>query len=341
VAARKAFGDLVKEARRRARLTAPRHGRTPTRRRSPIDSIDRRAAWYGPDVSALKALAPVGDDDDALVRRLAVLRERQAELDAILAVRPTVQPRALEAREVEAFFAQGYLVVEQLSSPDELAVIRMIYDKLFDVRAGRVEGLYSDITAEGQPEGPAVFPKIHQLYRFAPELVVSGFMLNARAISRQLLGGEVEFLGGRGMLKPPFCQGETPWHQDAAYHSPDLFYRNVNFWLALQDSPVPSGVMRFVPGSHHGAVVHEHRRLDHGLGLELADTSVLRPSVACPLRAGGATLHHSYLLHHTAANQTSAPRRALIAIFGQPPKERPEPLRFAWQSSAHTGQPGE
>ena len=259
----------------------------------------------------------------------------------MLAVRSTVQSATLQEHEIQMFFAQGYLVVAQLSSPEELGVIRTIYDQLFEERAGRAEGLYSDVAAEELPEGTVVFPKIHQIYRLSPQLVATGFMANARTIAGQLFGGHVEFLGGRGMLKPPFCPGETSWHQDAAYHRPDLFYRNVNFWLALQDSPVQSGVMQFVPRSHRGSAVHEHRRPDHGHGLELADLSTVSQVVPCPLPAGGATLHHSYLLHHTAPNRTRCPRRALIAIFGLPPTQRSEPLRFPWQSSSRPGQPGE
>jgi ectoine hydroxylase-related dioxygenase (phytanoyl-CoA dioxygenase family) len=312
-------------------------GRSDEQRRIARHRADRPAAWYGDDLSGLRPRSRTHDDE--LVRRLAVSRGREAELDSVLAVRTTVPPTTLNEHEIEAFFAQGYLVVEQLSSPEELAVIRTVYDRLFEVRAGRAEGLYSDVAAEEHPEGAVVFPKIHRIYRFAPELVATGMIANARAIAGQLFGGQVEFLGGRGMLKPPLCPGQTPWHQDAAYHSPDLVYRNVNFWLALQDSPVQSGVMQFVPASHRGSVVHEHRRPGHGL--ELVDPSVLSKVVTCPLPAGGATLHHSYLLHHTAPNQTSAPRRALIAIFGTAPKRRAEPLLFPWQSSSRRGAPGD
>ena len=322
---RRGFADLVRGASRRVRGESTA---------SVLHRTDRPAAWYGDDLSPLDGL-----HNDELVRRLAVVRGRETELDAVLAARSTVQPTTLQDHEVERFFAQGYLVVAQLSSPEELAVTRMIYDELFEARAGRAEGLYSDPAADDDPEGTVVFPKIHQIYRFSPELVATGFMANARTIAGQLFAGQVEFLGGRGMLKPPFCPGATSWHQDAAYHSPDLVYRNVNFWLALQDSPVQSGAMQFVPHSHRGSVVHEHKR-DHGHGLELADLSTVSEVVSCPLPAGGATLHHSYLLHHTAPNHTGFPRRALIAIFGQPPKPRSEPLRFPWQNP-RPGEPGE
>ena len=331
-------GDLVRGARRRIRdgLIGSRRGRADEHAAMASHRFDRRTPWYGDDVSVPTSRVR---DDAELVGHLAAVRGREAELDAVLAVRSTVQPATLSEHEVEAFFARGYLVVERMSSPEELAVVRTIYDTLFEVRAGRAEGLYSDVTAAEHVERPVVFPKIHQIYRFAPELVATGLIANARTIARQLFGAQVEFLGGRGMLKPRFCPGQTPWHQDAAYHRRELVYRNVNFWFALQDSHADSGVIEFVPGSHLGSVVHAHRRPDQGL--ELSDLSVLHSVVPCPLRAGGATLHHSYLLHHTAPNRTAAPRRALIAIFGLPPEPRSEPLHFPWQSSSQPGEPGE
>jgi ectoine hydroxylase-related dioxygenase (phytanoyl-CoA dioxygenase family) len=153
----------------------------------------------------------------------------------------------------------------------------------------------------------------------------------------------LDFLGGHGFLKPPFCSSQTPWHQDQAYHRADLLFRNVNFWLTLQDCPVESGTMEFAAQSHRGSLVLEHRRPGGDAdahGLELADLALLNNVTACPLPAGGATLHHSYTLHHTPPNDSPIPRRVLIAIFGLPPDQRDEPLHFPWQEAATLAAPG-
>jgi ectoine hydroxylase-related dioxygenase (phytanoyl-CoA dioxygenase family) len=253
-----------------------------------------------------------------------------------MAARSTVDPVILSDDEVARFFTEGFLVLSAVTSPQELRVIREIYDSLFEDHAGRPEGLYNDTPQEAELEGRFVYPKIHQIYRVAPELCATGFMANAWAISHQLLGSNIEFLGGHGFCKPAMSPAHTSWHQDQAYHRPDLLFRNVNVWLALQDTPVDSGAMEFVRASHVNDLVFEHRRPggnSDAHGLELADSSVLTDVVSCPVSAGGATLHHSYTLHHTPPNQSAEPRRALIAIFGAPPKERAEPLSFSWQSA--------
>jgi hypothetical protein len=244
---------------------------------------------------------------------------------------------------VVQFFESGFTVVDAMTSADEIEVLREIYDRLFADRVGESENLYTEAPSDGSTEVTVPFPKIHRVFDLAPELCQSGFMANAARIAKQLFGEHAAFLGGRAMMKPPRCAQHTPWHQDPAYHQPDRIYRNVNFWLALQDCPVEAGAMQFVPGSHKGDVILPHRRpgdRPEASGLELADTTGVRHVVTCPLRAGGATLHHSYLLHHTPPNTTVFPRRALIAVFGGPTIPRPKPLDMPWQQYAPARHPG-
>lgn len=39
-------------------------------------------------------------------------------------------------------------------------------------------------------------------------------------------------------------------------------------------------------------------------------------AVACPLPAGGMTIHQPKTLHYTGPNRTNTPRRAYILFFG-------------------------
>jgi ectoine hydroxylase-related dioxygenase (phytanoyl-CoA dioxygenase family) len=249
----------------------------------------------------------------------------------------------LSSTAVAEFFEAGFLCVESLTSADEVTALRAIYDRLFLERAGESEGLYTEAPSDGSIDNDVPFPKIHRIFDLAPELRASGFMSNATRIAEQLYGDQIRFLGGRAMMKPPFCSQQTPWHQDPAYHRPDRIYRNVNFWLALQDCPVEAGAMHFVPGSHKGSVIFSHCRPRNRIeanGLELSDTTVITNVVACPLLSGGAALHHSYVLHHTPPNTTPTPRRALIAVFGAPTVARAQPLELPWQLYAPARDPG-
>jgi ectoine hydroxylase-related dioxygenase (phytanoyl-CoA dioxygenase family) len=136
------------------------------------------------------------------------------------------------------------------------------------------------------------------------------------------------------MIFKPACHGAaTPWHQDQAYHDPTLRYRNINFWMPLDDATIDSGCMQFVPGSHRLDVLPHHHIGDdpsvHGLEAD-NQQSLARYAVACPVPAGGCTMHAAYTLHYAGANTSAAPRRAYILVFRATPTKRDKPVNNYW-----------
>ena len=55
-----------------------------------------------------------------------------------------------------------------------------------------------------------------------------------------------------------------------------------------------------------------------------------KSAVACPLKAGGATFHHSETLHHTEPNGTDTPRLAFPMEFQVKPTRREQPVKMPW-----------
>jgi ectoine hydroxylase-related dioxygenase (phytanoyl-CoA dioxygenase family) len=107
----------------------------------------------------------------------------------------------------------------------------------------------------------------------------------------------------------------------------------------LQEATTENGCMHFVPGSHRGEVV-PHRPIGgdprvHGLEVEpgVVDVST---AVACPLPAGGATIHASRTLHYTSPNRSTGHRRAYIISGGTPEEPAAEPREFPWQAVRRT-----
>jgi hypothetical protein len=56
----------------------------------------------------------------------------------------------------------------------------------------------------------------------------------------------------------------------------------------------------------------------------------LSTGVACPLRKGGCTFHHSETLHYTAPNTTDRPRLAFPMEFQLKPVRREAPVSMPW-----------
>jgi ectoine hydroxylase-related dioxygenase (phytanoyl-CoA dioxygenase family) len=95
--------------------------------------------------------------------------------------------------------------------------------------------------------------------------------------------------------------------------------------------------MDFIAGSHKGPLL-AHCRINgdariHGLEALGVDES---RRVACPLPAGGATVHGYHTLHHANANRSDEPRRAYALLFGGPQNKPLSGKPFPWNRDVAT-----
>jgi ectoine hydroxylase-related dioxygenase (phytanoyl-CoA dioxygenase family) len=243
---------------------------------------------------------------------------------------PTI---ALTRDQIDFYHREGYLALEALTTQEEVAWLRTIYDRLFAERAGRAAGDQFDLAGADADDDEAALPQILGPSKYAPELLHGLFRANAFAIAKQLLGPEAQPQGEHAILKPARHGAATPWHQDEAYWNPALQYNALSIWIPLQPATRANGCMQFVPGSHKDEVLTHHPINNdpriHGLEVAAAE---IDNAVACPLPPGGATVHTNRTLHYAGPNQTDEPRRAYILLFGVPPSPRAEPRDFPWNT---------
>lgn len=246
---------------------------------------------------------------------------------------PTI---TLTQEQIDSFRRDGYLVLPPITTPEELAQLRTIYDRLFAERVGRAEGNQFDLAGADGDDEVATLPQILGPARYAPEINDFLFKANGRAIADQLLGGKSDG-GDHAILKPARYGSETPWHQDEAYWNPDLDYASLSIWMPLQDATIESGCMQFVPRSHlRGVQPHHPIKNDpriHGLEADSVDADEIVP---CPIPAGAVTIHHCRTLHYAGPNLSDEPRRAYIQVMGLPTKKREETRDFYWQRIQQT-----
>ena len=236
------------------------------------------------------------------------------------------------------FHRNGYLAIEAITTPDEVAFVRGVYDRLFATRAGRDEGNQFDLAGTDEEGREAALPQLLNPVKYAPELRDTLLRANARAIARQLLGEGIADMGEHAILKPARHGAPTPWHQDEAYWNPALDYQSLSVWIPLQEATLENGCMQFVPGTHRWEV-QPHHSINHDPrvhGLEIDQQPDLSQVAICPLPAGGATFHLSRTLHYTAPNLSNLPRRAYILGFGLPPQPRQAPRDFYWNAQKKT-----
>jgi len=140
------------------------------------------------------------------------------------------------------------------------------------------------------------------------------------------------------LCKPAVDGAATPWHQDEAFKDPKYDYSEISFWMALQPVNEVNGCMEFIPGSHQvGVLPHRSPNDDPRIhAIECFEGFDHADAVACPLPAGGCTLHTGRTLHGAGPNRSNAPRYAYVLIFHVPPQPAQGQKNFPWLQDKKT-----
>jgi hypothetical protein len=243
--------------------------------------------------------------------------------------------------QIATYHSEGFLAIEQITTPEDVLFLREVFDRLFADKAGRADGNQFDLAGTDEDGSEAKLAQILQPAKYAPELNDSPLIARTSELLSQLLGASVNASFAHAINKPPHDGAPTPWHQDAAYWDPAYRHNKISVWVPLQRVTVENGCMQFVSGSHlHGVLQHQSINNDPRIhGLELVPHEEARLSglaKACPLPAGGATFHGGYTLHYAGPNKTETPRRAIILGAELPSTRLPVPVRFPWQEEKQT-----
>lgn len=216
---------------------------------------------------------------------------------------------------VARFHQQGYLIVENAFTPQE---VQVALDGLFHLLSGEVEE-FNGVQYERASEGVAVedlpieekqdyVRKFMSFVDYDERLDNFAHHPLLLALVERLIGEAPLLFQSMALLKPPKLGRDKPWHQDHAYFQFELDAKVVGCWIALDEATVENGCMVISPGSHlKGPVVHFRRR-----DWQICDTDVdTTGSVAVPLKPGGLLVFQSLLHHGTPPNTTGSRRRAL------------------------------
>jgi ectoine hydroxylase-related dioxygenase (phytanoyl-CoA dioxygenase family) len=247
-------------------------------------------------------------------------------------------------QQADTFHRNGWLAVEGLLSPEEVAALNRRADDIIlgekfpeisarcvqiepDVKEQIDAGKARSADAVRTLRGTARHDDLFQAHVRNPKIL---------DIVEALIGPEICFFGDLLFNKPAVYGSEKPWHQDNASLGIEPASSLIGCWVALDDADVENGCMRFVPGSHTwGLLQHERdpfgshvelpalveelrrRRLvgpGEGRDAELREV-VQAVEVAQPVRAGGCLFQSSLVLHNTAPNRSNRRRRSLTSWY--------------------------
>jgi hypothetical protein len=226
----------------------------------------------------------------------------------------------------------GFATLDSITSLEEVAEIRTILSTLIANNVGAKEGARFDTLSTSPDEEHERSIQITNPSEFAPELWKTRYVQNATQLARKLLSPDCVLMVDFALMKPAHVGAGTPWHQDEAYRDPAFIHTELTFWMPLQDVGIDDGCMVFIPHRQNLGVL-DHKSLHDDPRSHAFECSVQIPeeeAVACPLPAGGCTIHNQVTLHCTRDNTSSVDRYAYILIFTIPPKPAPETSSFPW-----------
>ena len=247
---------------------------------------------------------------------------------------PSTAELRLSPGEQTRLAADGYVVRAAVFTPTEVDAIvdaceELVAELVRDRQGHRLQaGSYvfdPDFTRSVIIKWEGDSDVVHGIEPFAhlsPSLEAWGCDERLLAPMRELLGyPEIELYTEKLNLKRPHHGGANPLHQDYPYwvDVADDPATVATAMLFLDDSTLDNGCLRVVPGSHTNGVWDRRTDGSPFLGNEI-DGGAYEDVESLPLElpAGSVVMFGSYLVHHSAANTSAAPRRALLFSY-QPP----------------------
>jgi len=218
------------------------------------------------------------------------------------------------------FRRDGFVHLEGVLSDEELAGISADYDR-FLRREIAVPGKdLCDMSGDyGRTFEQYSIVNVMLPRRYYPAWQGNLYEQRAASIAAALHGPGMVIDYDQLLAKRPFKDDAVfEWHQDQAYWPVLPDSRTATCWLAVDDSTLENGCMRFVPGSHL-LPLRPHRPLKNDRGDShtlLTDVDPTRDEIRpVPIRRGDITVHNERVLHSSGGNVTAGWRRAYIVAF--------------------------
>jgi ectoine hydroxylase-related dioxygenase (phytanoyl-CoA dioxygenase family) len=214
---------------------------------------------------------------------------------------------------VKEFEKNGFVVLEDVFSPPEIAAVSNEVDRIIEGKSSSLPETEIVYEPDSSPRRVRNAFRLHvyekQFFETAKHPKLIG-PLDA------ILGRSLRLYGSQVFAKPARVGTVVPAHQDMPYW-PFEPYELVSAWIALDDSTIQNGCVRYVAGSHKLGMLPHAPSGVVGNSLGLMEDARIAALEERPLevRRGSVILHHSLTVHRSEANQSDKPRRGLIYVY--------------------------
>jgi len=227
----------------------------------------------------------------------------------------------LTPSEIQSYHANGFIVIEDFLSPEELAYWSTAVNTAVEERSGiKIPGKNIRIgDDDGINEDASYFGKVFDqlLNLWQTNKTVRELMINERIgkMAAQLAGVDgIRIWHDQALIKRPWAN-PTAWHLDTPFWS--FSDRNaISIWIALDNATLENGCLYFIPGSHK---VTSFDKITIGRNMdgifEVYPQLRSAKTVAAPMKAGSCSFHNGLTVHGANANMTNGFRRAMTCAY--------------------------
>jgi len=219
---------------------------------------------------------------------------------------------AISSVDVDSYRRDGFLVIPNVLSLADVDRLRLVTDEFVERSCTATSHTEVFDLEDGHTSAAPRLRRIISPHRRHPVYAEMVRHPGIIAVLQALWGANIRFDESKLNMKSGGFGSPVEWHQDWA------FYPHTNDDLAavgimIDDVDNDNGPMLVLPRSHTGAI-HDHHAEGRFCGAIDIDRSKLDVSAAVPClgRAGTITVHHVRLVHGSATNRSTRPRRFLL-----------------------------
>lgn len=246
---------------------------------------------------------------------------------------------SLTAAQLEQYDREGYLVIEDLLTLEDLAPARQAMEMKTQQIADELVSL--GLITETFPDEPLAT----RMARLFENLTDNEFSKTGRGwrdrfpgyyhlmSNPKILDAVESLIGGEIFANPVYnvrpkvprvAAGDVPWHQDKSYWPDASANPVITVWVALVEATEENGCLQIIPGTHRKRLLSYHSENYSGTGfLELDDQHVKKGApITVPLPAGGAVLFNDRLIHMSLPNRSNVCRWSVDLRYQDTDQER-------------------
>jgi len=227
----------------------------------------------------------------------------------------------LTQSQILSYQQDGYVLVENFLTEEELSFWRQAVTEAIEQRAGRK--MPNSDTKIGEDDG---INKDRDYYGKVFDQMLNLWQTNDKVKQLMIdekLGAMVAALAGwngtriwhdQALIKRPWAN-PTSWHLDTPFWS-FSDRRALSIWVALDDATFENGCLYFIPSSYH-TTTFENPGIGKNMDavFEFYPQFIKSKSVAVPMKAGSCSFHNGLTIHGAGANMTNGFRRAMACAY--------------------------